>query len=91
MERIQMFAFVQSLVTKVLFPDMELTRMAPSFRANFKRQTGMSKNASTVAVLKMAAFQCNNNDMLDLYLNAIKPYPKVIEALKNSPTVAYIN
>ncbi len=49
---IQMFVFVQSLVTKIKFPEMELTRVAPMFRNQYKTVRGIPKRATALQVLQ---------------------------------------
>lgn len=47
----QMFIFVQSLLLKIKFPDMELARNARSFRSQYKKSRGLPNKATALEVL----------------------------------------
>jgi len=78
---IQMLSFVQSLVTKIKFPDMELTRNAPAFRNNYKKVRELPRNANALAVLKDVKVVCTENDMLHEFEMATKRHPEILAQL----------
>ena len=78
---IQMLCFVQSLVSKIKSPDMELTRTAPAFRNNYKKIRGLPRNANALAVLRDVKVVCTENDMLHEFDTATKRYPEILAQL----------
>jgi len=81
---LQMFIFCQSLVTKIKFPDMELTRVAPAFRTQYKKARGMKLKATALEVLRDVRQVCNENEMLQEFIRATAKYPQIVEQL-NAP------
>ena len=78
---IQMFVFVQSLVTKIKFPDMELTKMAVPFRNQYKAARGLPKRMKTIDLLKDVKQVCEENNMMDEFNRATAKYPEILAQL----------
>lgn len=78
---LQMFIFVQSLVTKIKFPNMELTRVAPAFRNQYKDARGLPKKATALQVLRDVKTVCEENNMMDEFNRATAKYPEIIAQL----------
>lgn len=81
MSRITMAVFIQSLVSKIKFPEMEITRNATAFRNQYKKVRGIPKNASALVVLRDVKTVCEENEMEDLIQNGLKNYPQILAQL----------
>lgn len=82
---IQMFIFCQSLIIKIKNPDMELTRVAPAFRNQYKKARGLGRNASALQVLHDVRKVCRENDMVGEFERATARYPEIIAQLDALP------
>jgi hypothetical protein len=79
--RIQIFIFTQSLVMKIKFPNMELTRVAPHFRNDYKRTRGLRRNADALTVLRDVRQFCDEVGWMDEFNRATERYPEIIAQL----------
>ena len=78
---LQAFIFAQSLVTKIKFPDMELTRVAPAFRNAYKKARGLKRNATALETLKDLKKFCDENNWQGEIERATKNYPEIVALL----------
>lgn len=78
---IQAFVLAQSLVTKIKFPSMELTRMAVPFRNDYKKARGLSRNANALTVLKDLKKLCEEVGWMDEFNRATERYPEILAKL----------
>lgn len=78
---IQIFVFTQSLVTKIKTPSMELTRVAPGFRNDYKKARGLGRNADALTVLKDVRKFCEEVGWMNEFNRATEGYPEIVAQL----------
>jgi hypothetical protein len=78
---LQMFIFTQSLVTKIKFPDSELTRVAPAFRNQYKKVRGLKRNATALDVLRDVKTTCEEIGWMNEFNRATERYPEILAQL----------
>lgn len=78
---LQMFVFCQSLVTKIKFPDMELTRGVPAFRNEYKKARGLKRNANAVEVLRDVRDYLTHVGWIEEFNKATAKYPEIVAML----------
>lgn len=78
---LQMFIFTQSLVTKIKFPDTEITRVAPAFRNQYKKARGLKRNATALEVLRDVRAYLTEVGHVDEFNRATMRYREIVAML----------